>query len=145
MTVLQFLRRLLQRRVASPQELIKMKLRMLEAKKRVVDKALEGAERSADVSEECQRLDREASRLEAKLRRALRSAAERYQVDPWLLKGEHSHYWRCPHCGTRLEKPSFDMMEQLLGAGGKLSGTATCPQCHGQSSQAEVYGGRFDM
>jgi hypothetical protein len=134
----EFLRRLLQKRVATPEELAAMRVRSLEAKKRALDKRLEAIEKRVDLSWECQRLDLEASRLEAEFRRALRSAVEPAQ-------GQRSRYWRCPHCETRLEKPSFDMVERLLETGADFSGTATCPKCGGDSSQAEVYGGRFDV
>jgi hypothetical protein len=76
MAFLHFLRRLFQRRVATPQELTEMKMRVLEAKKRAVEKRLEALDRHMNLSGECQLLDREASRLEAEFHRAF-SAAER--------------------------------------------------------------------
>jgi hypothetical protein len=77
MAVLQFLRRLFQPRAATPEELNAMRSRILEAKKRAVEKRLEALERRVDLSADCQLLDREVARLEAKLQRAVRSAAER--------------------------------------------------------------------
>jgi HEAT repeat protein len=56
-----------------------------------------------------------------------------------------SRFWRCPHCGTILQKPSHDWMNQVSQAGAHISGTATCPKCLGTSSQADVYRGNFDV
>ncbi len=50
-----------------------------------------------------------------------------------------SRFWRCPHCRTVLQKPSYDAMMHILREGGHISGAATCPKCMNPSLQSDVY------
>ena len=52
--------------------------------------------------------------------------------------GAESDYWKCPRCGSVLQKG----IGAILGA---VVGTATCGKCGAAFPQSEVYGGKFDI
>ena len=50
-------------------------------------------------------------------------------------------YWKCPQCGSVLEKGRMD----LALAGATIVGTATCGVCGAKFPQSEVYAGKYDI
>ncbi len=51
--------------------------------------------------------------------------------------------WKCPVCGSLLEKPNNDTWKLVGGA--NVAGTATCAKCGTGTPIAEVYTGRYDV
>ncbi len=51
--------------------------------------------------------------------------------------------WKCPHCGTLLEKPQNENWKYLGGS--NVVGSATCANCGVGTPIAQVYSGRFDV
>jgi len=60
-----------------------------------------------------------------------------------LPKGKHriSEYWRCPQCGSVLQKGS----KLFALAGATVVGTATCGVCRAKFAQSDVYAGKYDV
>jgi hypothetical protein len=55
-----------------------------------------------------------------------------------------SMYWKCPNCGTVLQKHD-PMLEQQIKRGVFVAGSATCGNCRSQFSARDVYGGTYDL
>jgi transcription elongation factor Elf1 len=53
-------------------------------------------------------------------------------------KVDKSNYWRCPNCGSLLEKGVGTMFDQVIGM-------ASCSGCGSEFRQSEVYDGKFDV
>lgn len=55
-----------------------------------------------------------------------------------------SKIWRCPNCGSTLEK-HMDKARLLLEAGAEVTGNVTCGICGARYSMQDVYSGKYDV
>lgn len=52
--------------------------------------------------------------------------------------------WKCPKCGTVLQKPS-SIPEQAIKGGARVSGTVMCGNCQSLFDAKDVYSGKYDI
>ncbi len=52
--------------------------------------------------------------------------------------------WKCPNCGTILEKSNPDLEAQVR-RGVMVAGRVTCGNCRRVYSAGDVYGGLYDL
>lgn len=61
-----------------------------------------------------------------------------------LRKSQGGVLWRCPQCGSTLEKRD-GVSAAVLKAGGELAGTVTCGQCGAKYPLHDIYAGKYDV
>jgi len=56
-----------------------------------------------------------------------------------------SKIWKCPKCGSVLEKGNLGRVWKVGDSISRVAGTATCLHCMSKFDQADVYGGMYDI
>jgi len=74
---------------------------------------------------------------------AVPGAAEQQNADKWGTITT-CRLWKCPGCGTVLEKGALGKLVQPGQPASRIVGTATCGKCGARYTQSDVYGGRYD-
>jgi uncharacterized membrane protein YphA (DoxX/SURF4 family) len=75
----------------------------------------------------------------------VRTEAASAEVKLAAARGARSPLWRCPTCGTVLQKGGQETWDLLGGDPGMVTGMATCGGCGALVDQAAVYRGVYDV